>query len=163
MLLFKEFTFDSAHFLPHVPEGHKCREMHGHTYRLKVWVEDALHPQLQWVMDFADLEGLAWQLVTDPEHAAYLHARLDARYKHILIITDAGVETSDYEAIIRQIMYLHSNGNSLRAIVRRLEAINAPAKKGGKWSAQTVSRVIKRQKDPELIPGNADASFSPAQ
>ena len=37
------------------------------------------------VMDFADLEGLAWQLVTDPEHAAYLHARLDARYKHILM------------------------------------------------------------------------------
>lgn len=72
-------------------------------------------------------------------------------------------ENQDEQAIIQQIMYLHSNGNSLRAIVRRLEAIKAPAKKGGKWSAQTVSRVIKRQKDPELIPGNADASFSPAK
>ena len=37
------------------------------------------------VLDFADLEWLAWQLVTDPAHADYLHARLDARYRHLLI------------------------------------------------------------------------------
>lgn len=36
-------------------------------------------------MDFADLELHAWRLLTSPEHAAYLHARIDARYKHILI------------------------------------------------------------------------------
>ncbi|MDQ3598322.1 MAG: 6-carboxytetrahydropterin synthase QueD, partial [Pseudomonadota bacterium] len=24
MEIFKEFTFESAHRLPHVPEGHKC-------------------------------------------------------------------------------------------------------------------------------------------
>lgn len=68
MLLFKEFTFDSAHFLPHVPEGHKCREMHGHTYRLKVWVEDALHPHLQWVMDFADLKAVVKPVVEELDH-----------------------------------------------------------------------------------------------
>lgn len=28
----KRFTFDAAHFLPTVPEHHKCRRMHGHTY-----------------------------------------------------------------------------------------------------------------------------------
>ena len=39
----------------------------------------------QGKMDFADLELHAWRLLTDPEHAAYLHARIDARYKHILI------------------------------------------------------------------------------
>ncbi|MFM8467198.1 MAG: UvrD-helicase domain-containing protein [Oxalobacteraceae bacterium] len=36
-------------------------------------------------LDFVDLEWLAWKLVTDPVHAAYLHARLDARYRHLLI------------------------------------------------------------------------------
>ena len=36
-------------------------------------------------LDFADLELQAWRLLSDPEHAAYLHARIDARYKHILI------------------------------------------------------------------------------
>ncbi len=37
------------------------------------------------VFDFADLEWQAWRLLTSAEHAAYLHARLDARYRHILL------------------------------------------------------------------------------
>lgn len=36
----KEFTFDAAHFLPTVPEGHKCRRMHGHTYRVELVLRD---------------------------------------------------------------------------------------------------------------------------
>ncbi len=68
MLLFKEFTFDSAHFLPNVPEGHKCKEMHGHTYRLRVWVEGPLHPQLGWVMDFADLKKVVKPVVESLDH-----------------------------------------------------------------------------------------------
>lgn len=56
MELFKEFTFDSAHFLPNVPEDHKCRRMHGHTYRLRICLEGDLHPHLGWVRDFADIK-----------------------------------------------------------------------------------------------------------
>jgi ATP-dependent helicase/nuclease subunit A len=37
------------------------------------------------VIDFADLEWHAYCLMNDPEHAAYLQSRLDARYKHILL------------------------------------------------------------------------------
>lgn len=36
-------------------------------------------------LDFTDLELHAWRLLTSDVHAAYLHARIDARYKHILI------------------------------------------------------------------------------
>lgn len=68
MLIFKEFTFDSAHFLPNVPVGHKCREMHGHTYRLRVWIEDKQDPQLGWVMDFADLKKLVKPVVAQLDH-----------------------------------------------------------------------------------------------
>lgn len=39
----------------------------------------------QRVLDFADLEWHAYRLLTDPQHAAYLHSRLDARYRHILL------------------------------------------------------------------------------
>ncbi len=39
----------------------------------------------QRVFDFPDLEWQAYRLLTDEEHAAYLHSRLDARYKHILL------------------------------------------------------------------------------
>lgn len=38
----KSFTFDSAHWLPEVPRGHKCGNMHGHTYRVEVICEGPL-------------------------------------------------------------------------------------------------------------------------
>jgi len=39
----------------------------------------------QRVFDFTDLEWQAYRLLTNPDYAAYLHSRLDARYKHILL------------------------------------------------------------------------------
>lgn len=36
-------------------------------------------------LDFSDLEWHAWRLLTRSEHADYLQARIDARYRHILI------------------------------------------------------------------------------
>jgi ATP-dependent helicase/nuclease subunit A len=36
-------------------------------------------------LDFADLEWQAYRLLSNEEFAAYLHGRLDARYKHILL------------------------------------------------------------------------------
>jgi 6-pyruvoyltetrahydropterin/6-carboxytetrahydropterin synthase len=30
--LTKDFTFESAQTLPLAPEGHKCRNMHGHSF-----------------------------------------------------------------------------------------------------------------------------------
>ena len=56
MVAFREFTFDSAHFLPNVPEGHKCSNMHGHTYRLKLFIEGELDTALGSIMDFSELK-----------------------------------------------------------------------------------------------------------
>ncbi len=36
-------------------------------------------------LDFSDLEWHAWRLLTRSDHADYLHSRIDARYRHILI------------------------------------------------------------------------------
>jgi len=60
MEIFKEFTFDSAHWLPHVPDDHKCRRMHGHTYIVRLYLSGELHPVLGWVTDFADIKD-AWK------------------------------------------------------------------------------------------------------
>lgn len=34
--LFKDFTFEAAHHLPHVPEGHKCGRLHGHSFMVRL-------------------------------------------------------------------------------------------------------------------------------
>jgi 6-pyruvoyltetrahydropterin/6-carboxytetrahydropterin synthase len=53
--LSKEFRFEAAHFLPHVPTGHPCRKMHGHSYRLWIAVRGEAAPETGWVMDYGDL------------------------------------------------------------------------------------------------------------
>jgi ATP-dependent helicase/nuclease subunit A len=37
------------------------------------------------VFDFADLEWHVYRLLANPQHAAYLQSRLDARYRHVLL------------------------------------------------------------------------------
>ena len=69
MILFKQFTFDAAHFLPMVPTGHKCREMHGHTYRLTVFIDAPLDPKLGWVMDFTDLKQIVNDTIDIVDHS----------------------------------------------------------------------------------------------
>lgn len=68
MVIFKKFTFDSAHALPNVPEGHKCKNVHGHTYQLTVYVEGPLDPHLGWVTDFGDLKKVISPLVKRIDH-----------------------------------------------------------------------------------------------
>jgi len=55
MEIWKEFTFEAAHLLPNVPDGHKCKRLHGHSFRVRVGVEGDLSPELGWVVDFADI------------------------------------------------------------------------------------------------------------
>ena len=57
MEVFREFTFDSAHFLPNAPEGHKCHRLHGHTFHVSVHVAGPVDPDRGWILDFADIEA----------------------------------------------------------------------------------------------------------
>ena len=38
MEIYKEFSFEAAHKLPNVPEGHKCARLHGHTFYVRIVV-----------------------------------------------------------------------------------------------------------------------------
>jgi 6-pyruvoyltetrahydropterin/6-carboxytetrahydropterin synthase len=69
MIIYKQFTFDSAHYLPNVPEGHKCRNVHGHTYHLTVYVDGKLKSHEGWVIDFGDLKAIVKPLVEQLDHA----------------------------------------------------------------------------------------------
>ncbi|UEG49194.1 6-carboxytetrahydropterin synthase QueD [Ferruginibacter lapsinanis] len=56
MIIYKKFSFDSAHFLPNVPAGHKCGKIHGHTYFFTVFIEGDIIPELGWIIDYTDLK-----------------------------------------------------------------------------------------------------------
>lgn len=55
--LAREFSFESAHFLPNVPDGHKCGRIHGHSYTVEVHVRGPVDAKTGWVQDFADLSA----------------------------------------------------------------------------------------------------------
>jgi 6-pyruvoyltetrahydropterin/6-carboxytetrahydropterin synthase len=72
MEIFREFTFEAAHRLPNVPEGHKCARLHGHSYRVTVHVRGDVDPHTGWVMDFGDVKK-AFQPLHDQLDHYYLN------------------------------------------------------------------------------------------
>ena len=68
MNIFKAFTLESAHRLPHVPAGHKCARIHGHSFRVEVHLSGELDPQVGWVQDFADIKFAFQPLFEQLDH-----------------------------------------------------------------------------------------------
>jgi 6-pyruvoyltetrahydropterin/6-carboxytetrahydropterin synthase len=89
MDLFKRFSIEAAHFLPRVPDDHKCRRLHGHSFQIEIHVTAAVDEEAGWVMDFAELKR-AWQP---------LHERLD----HRLLNDIEGLENPTSENLARWI------------------------------------------------------------
>jgi 6-pyruvoyltetrahydropterin/6-carboxytetrahydropterin synthase len=58
--LHRDVTFEAAHFLPNVPDGHKCRRLHGHSFRVRLVVRGPVDPHTGWLMDFSDIKA-AWK------------------------------------------------------------------------------------------------------
>jgi 6-pyruvoyltetrahydropterin/6-carboxytetrahydropterin synthase len=89
MEIFKEFTFEAAHYLPQVPAEHKCRRLHGHSFQVCVQVAGIPGETSGWIMDFADIKT-----AFEP-----LYQQLDHRYLNEI----AGLENPTSEMIARWI------------------------------------------------------------
>lgn len=72
MEIYKIFTLEAAHRLPNVPESHKCRRLHGHSFRVEVRVRGPVDPAAGWVQDFADLSR-AFQPIYEQLDHRYLN------------------------------------------------------------------------------------------
>ena len=72
MEIFREFSFEAAHRLPHVPAGHKCSRLHGHSYRVEVHVRGDVDPGTGWIMDFAEIDT-AFRPLRDQLNHNYLN------------------------------------------------------------------------------------------
>jgi len=67
--LTKDYTFEAAQTLPKVPTGHKCAQMHGHSFKIEVSVEGEMDPATGWVYDHATISRAMNPLVELLDHA----------------------------------------------------------------------------------------------
>jgi 6-pyruvoyltetrahydropterin/6-carboxytetrahydropterin synthase len=63
----KTYRFEAAHHLPKVPDGHKCKNMHGHNYRIEVVFSGELDDR-GFVADFAELDTEVVPLIKKVDH-----------------------------------------------------------------------------------------------
>jgi 6-pyruvoyltetrahydropterin/6-carboxytetrahydropterin synthase len=70
----RAFTFEAAHDLPHHPG--KCRNLHGHSYRLLVTVDRPVDPKTGLAIDFSELTEIVTREVVE---------KLDHRYVNEII------------------------------------------------------------------------------
>ena len=68
MLIFKALTFEAAHRLPNVPPGHKCGRLHGHSFRLRLYVSGPVDEITGWVIDFSEIKQAFHPLYDQLDH-----------------------------------------------------------------------------------------------
>jgi len=56
MEIYKDITFEAAHLLPTLPDGHKCRRLHGHSFKIRLFIDGPIDPSVGWVMDYGDIK-----------------------------------------------------------------------------------------------------------
>jgi len=63
----RTYRFESAHQLPHLPDGHKCKNLHGHNYRVEI-VKQGTPDARGFVQDFAEIDAEIAPLVKMVDH-----------------------------------------------------------------------------------------------
>jgi 6-pyruvoyltetrahydropterin/6-carboxytetrahydropterin synthase len=132
MELRKTFQFEAAHLLPRLPRSHKCRRLHGHSFKVEIAVTGELDARLGWVMDYADISAVfkpIWQ-------------RLDHRYLNEI----PGLENPTSECIAIWIWNWLKPGLPLLTEVTVAETCTAKCVYRGIPSSQTDQRASNKLK-----------------
>jgi 6-pyruvoyltetrahydropterin/6-carboxytetrahydropterin synthase len=66
--LVKTFNFEAAHDLPTFPDGHKCRRLHGHSFRFDVIVAGDVDPAKGYLIDYGDIKAAVDPIVKQLDH-----------------------------------------------------------------------------------------------
>jgi 6-pyruvoyltetrahydropterin/6-carboxytetrahydropterin synthase len=63
----RSYRFESAHFLPKVADGHRCKNLHGHNYRVEIVLAGDVDGR-GFVMDFGEMDALMAPLLAEVDH-----------------------------------------------------------------------------------------------
>jgi 6-pyruvoyltetrahydropterin/6-carboxytetrahydropterin synthase len=69
IILAKDFEFESAQSLPQFPEGHKCRNVHGHSFKLTVAVRGPVDEASGIFFDHAVISQAMRPIIDQLDHA----------------------------------------------------------------------------------------------
>lgn len=67
--LCKDFEFEAAQALPHFPPGHKCRNVHGHSFKVTISVSGPVDPQTGIFYDHARISEAMRPILQQLDHA----------------------------------------------------------------------------------------------
>jgi 6-pyruvoyltetrahydropterin/6-carboxytetrahydropterin synthase len=86
MRLSHEFWFEASHRLDHLGPDHPCFPLHGHSYRVELIIEGTVDPKTGFLMDYADMKGIAAPVIRRLDHT------------HLNDITDLPLTTTEHIA-----------------------------------------------------------------
>jgi len=56
MIVYKKFNIESARSLPNLPKTHPCYKLHGHSFKIKISVNQKLDEKTGFVIDFQEID-----------------------------------------------------------------------------------------------------------
>ncbi len=68
MEIYREFKFDAAHRLPNLSAGHRCGNLHGHTFRVFIHIEGVVGNDTGWVRDYGEIKSICTPLIDMLDH-----------------------------------------------------------------------------------------------
>jgi 6-pyruvoyltetrahydropterin/6-carboxytetrahydropterin synthase len=66
--IFKTYSFDAAHLLPFVADGHPCKRLHGHTYQTQFFIKGDVSA-VGFVLDFHEMDAIIKPEIARLDHS----------------------------------------------------------------------------------------------
>jgi 6-pyruvoyltetrahydropterin/6-carboxytetrahydropterin synthase len=65
--IWRTFDIYAAHYLPGLCDGHPCARMHGHNYKVTLFVTGEPDPKIGWFVDWDDI-GKSMKMIVESTH-----------------------------------------------------------------------------------------------
>jgi 6-pyruvoyltetrahydropterin/6-carboxytetrahydropterin synthase len=131
MEICKSFTFEASHILPKHPG--KCSRLHGHSWKLTVYVKGPVNKETGFVIDYGELKRIVQPVVDNLDHkhlGSWYHPMFDNSFvKQDHFVT--GLPFDFYPSSENLIVWI---GKEIDLDVYGACVHNIPMKPGFEWS-----------------------------
>lgn len=68
MDIFKIFSIEAARSLPNLPDDHPCKNVHGHSFKVKIVLRGKVNKKTGFVIDFSEIDKSFQPLLDQLDH-----------------------------------------------------------------------------------------------